>query len=324
MRADRLLSMMLLLQSRGRMTAQDLADELEVSERTVYRDIDALSVAGIPVYTQPGANGGIFLDEHYRVSLTGLNREQVMAVFASAEAGPLADIGMARAAEDSLMKLFAALPSPHQRDVERMRQRFHIDPSGWFFSGDVSAYLRDLQTAVWQDLRVRVQYQSVGHGVYPVLLDAVALVSKSDQWYMVGRKQNGDYRTYRLTRFHGLQLTGEHFERNETFDLAAYWQASRQQFQQQMEERFKAYPAQLRVHPQMLWYFGSFLEGRWRQLDDPDDIGWIPVEVQFGSLEESLAHIMGLGDTVTVTAPDGLRDQLVRMARLVLAHHSTG
>ncbi|MEM6530414.1 MAG: WYL domain-containing protein, partial [Chloroflexota bacterium] len=307
MRADRLLSMMLLLQSRGRMTAQALATELEVSERTVYRDIDALSVAGIPVYTQPGANGGVFLDEHYRVSLTGLNREQVMAVFASAEAGPLADIGMGRAAEDSLMKLFAALPSPHQRDVERMRQRFHIDPVGWFFAGDVRVYLRDLQIAVWEDLRVRVQYQSVGHGVYPVTLDAVALVSKSDQWYMVGRKRNGDYRTYRLTRFHALELTDEHFERDDTFDLAAYWQRSREQFKSQMEQQFRPYPAQLSVHPEIFWYFGSFMEGRWRQIGDPDVNRWIPVEVQFGSIGEARAHIMGLGATVTVIAPDELR-----------------
>ncbi|MEO0561640.1 MAG: WYL domain-containing protein [Chloroflexota bacterium] len=322
MRADRLLSMMLLLQSRGRMTAQELASALEVSERTVYRDVDALSIAGVPVYTQSGTNGGVFLDEHYRVSLTGLNREQVLSLFASSEAGPLEDIGMARAVEDSLIKLFAALPSMHQREVEKMRQRFHIDPTGWFSAGDVSAYLRDLQLAVWEDYRVQIEYQSVGHGVYPVTVDAVALVSKSDQWYMVGRKPNRDYRTYRLSRFHALALTDEHFERDPEFDLAGYWQQSRRAFQQQMEQQFKPYKTKLQVHAKMLWYFGSFLEGRWRQLAEADEAGWIPVEVLFGSIHEASAHIMGLADTVRVISPVDLRQHLVEMAQVVVQQHS--
>src|SRR5687768_5261613 len=123
MRADRLLSLMLLLQSRGRMTAQELADKLEVSERTIYRDVEALSFAGIPVYTQSGTNGGVHLDEHYRISLTGLNRTEIHALFIAGSSKPLADLGLGKATEEALRKLFAALPAAHRDEAEMMRQR---------------------------------------------------------------------------------------------------------------------------------------------------------------------------------------------------------
>ena len=149
MRADRLVSMMLMLHAEGRLTASDLSERLEVSERTVYRDIDALGIAGVPVYTQSGVNGGIFLDEDYRISLTGLSQEQVFALFATPEAGPMADLGMKRAAEDSLLKLFAALPRQQRQDVEELRSRIYIDPHGWFHEQTAQELLPALQQAIW-------------------------------------------------------------------------------------------------------------------------------------------------------------------------------
>ena len=121
MRADRLISLMLLLHARGRMTACQLAQHLEVSERTIYRDVDALSTAGVPVYVQPGVNGGVFLDENYRISLTGLTRPEVQALFVTSNARPLADLGLDGAVEATLLKLFAALPSAQQIEVERLQ-----------------------------------------------------------------------------------------------------------------------------------------------------------------------------------------------------------
>lgn len=323
MRADRLLSIMLLLHARKRMTADELATHLEVSERTIYRDVDALSGAGVPVYTRSGINGGIFLDEGYRISLTGLSQEQVLSLFASAEAGPLADIGLDRAVEDSLLKLFAALPQRHQHEVERMRQRFHIDPSGWFQRRNATAYVDDLQRAVWQDCRVQLTYQTVEHGIHSVTVDAYALVNKSDVWYMVGRKQSGDYRTYRLTRIHELTVLDEVFERDESFDLRDYWRASRQQFQAQMAQLFPPYPVRLRVHPQMFWYFGSFLEGRFQQVGDPDEQGWLTVQVEFGAMEEARMHVMALGDAVTVITPEALKQHVLAQVRVLLQQYGS-
>src|SRR5690554_4763928 len=161
MRADRLISLMLLLHARGRMTARRLAEHLEVSERTIYRDIDALSAAGVPVYVQPGVNGGIFLDEHYRISLTGLTQSEVRALFVGNHARPLADLGLSQAVEDTLLKLFAALPTAHQAEVERLRSRFYIDPANWFQTAESSALLPVLQQAVWEDRALNICYQVV-------------------------------------------------------------------------------------------------------------------------------------------------------------------
>ncbi|MBZ0287993.1 MAG: HTH domain-containing protein, partial [Anaerolineae bacterium] len=161
MRADRLISLMLLLHARGRMTAQTLAQQLEVSERTIYRDVDALGAAGVPIYVQPGVNGGIFLDEHYRISLTGLTRAEVQSLFVSSSTPPLADLGLDNAVQATLLKLFAALPLPHQAEVERLRSRFHIDPANWFQVIEPSDTFPLLQQAVWEDRAVSIRYQVV-------------------------------------------------------------------------------------------------------------------------------------------------------------------
>src|SRR5688500_5367640 len=159
MRADRLISMILTLHAKGRMTANDLAVQMEVSDRTIYRDLEALGAAGIPVYTQPGQNGGIFLDEDYRVALTSLSIPEVRALFVSSGSSPLADLGLARPAEHTMLKLMAALPYRQRTEAQRMRQRFHIDPRNWFQVVELSPYLPLLQQAVWEDCVITVDYR---------------------------------------------------------------------------------------------------------------------------------------------------------------------
>jgi DNA binding protein with HTH domain/WYL domain-containing protein len=189
MRADRLISLMLLLNARGRMTAQTLADQLEVSERTIYRDVDALGAAGIPIYVQPGVNGGIFLDENYRISLTGLSRAEAQALFISSKGTPLPDLGLDNAVEATLLKLFAALPSAHQVEVERLRNRFYIDPANWFQIVEPSALLPTLQQAVWEDRALSIQYQVVEGEWFEGVVNAYALVAKANIWYLVAEKR---------------------------------------------------------------------------------------------------------------------------------------
>ena len=323
MRAERLLSMLLLLQTKRRVTAEDLARELHVSERTVYRDVDALSLAGIPIYTQPGNNGGIFLDEQYRVSLSGLSENQVLSLFATSEAGPLADIGMERAVKDSLMTLFSTLPTPHQQAVQQMQQRFYIDPQGWFQSSDTSAYLQQLQVAVWEDRRVEFDYQAVGQDSAKVVqVDAYALVAKADKWYLVGRRANGDYRTYRLNRIRQLQVLAAHFERDTDFDLAAYWQAGKYQFAQQMAEEFPPYLVSLQVQPEILWYFSRYLEGQFRQIGKTAADGSAQVEVTFPLIDEAKAHIISMGIFISILSPAELREELRAMAQSMVEHYS--
>lgn len=321
MRADRLLSLMLLLRARGRMTAQELSAELEVSERTVYRDIDALSSAGVPVYTQPGANGGVFLDEGYRVLLTGLSREQVLSLFASSDVGPLADLGLAGALEGSLLKLFAALPARHRHDVEQMRQRFHIDPADWFSTG-TPPYLALLQGAVWDDYCVEIDYQPVEGERRAFVVEAYALVAKVNVWYLVGRREDGEIRSYRLSRLKSARLTGETFARAADFDLAAYWRTACEGFRAQMLQAYPAYPVELLVNPAMFWYLPSFLEGRYDELDMPGADGWRRVRVVFGGIYEAQLHVFALGEGARIVAPVELRDVLCDAARRILALHS--
>lgn len=318
MRADRLLSIMMRLQANGRTTAAELATTLEVSERTIYRDIDALSAAGVPVYAQSGPNGGISLDEGYRTSLTGLTQEQVLSLFASTEAGPLADIGLDRAVEDSLLKLLAALPTRHRADVAQMRQRIHIDPAGWYPNNRNHDYLSLLQQAVWQNRQIEITYLPVGGDLYTATIDAYALVAKANIWYVVGRRGDGAYRTYRLSRLHALTLLDTPFDRDPDFDLLSYWRQSRQHFQRQMTEAFPVYPATLSVHPDMFWYFGSFLEGRFRVIGDRDEHGWIPVEVEFGTIEEAKLHLMGLSGAAWAIKPEALRGAVLAHAEGVV------
>lgn len=313
---------MFLLQSNRHMTAQDIARELNVSERTVYRDIDALSGMGIPVYSQPGTNGGLFLDEDYHTTLTGLSQDQVLSLFASTEAGPLGDIGLGRAVKDGLSKLFHTLPAPQQREIERMRQRFHIDPVSWFNFGDTSAALNQLQTAVWQDKQVEISYQPIDGDVQTSCIDAYALVAKADKWYLVGRKTNGDFRTYRLTRLHGLTVLEATYERDPSFDLVTYWRTAGQQFQQHMAETFPPYLAHVRVHPEVFRYLSRYLDGSFTQTGEPAPDDWIEVDIHFTSLRAALTHVMALGSMATVVSPDELRHELVAAVREILARYA--
>jgi predicted DNA-binding transcriptional regulator YafY len=318
MRADRLISLMLLLHARGRMTAQKLAAQLEVSERTIYRDIDALSTAGVPIYVQPGVNGGVFLDENYRISLTGLSRAEAQALFVGNNGRPLADLGLDSAVQATLLKLFAALPSAHQAEVERLRNRFFIDPANWFQVVEPSALLPILQQAVWEDRAVTIRYQVVEGEYFEGVVNAYALVAKANIWYLVAEKRPGELRNYRIGRIKEAALTEERFIRQTDFDLATYWAESCRQFQRVSAQQFPPYPATLRVHPKTFWYFPGYLEGRYTQLGEADGDGWVQLRVTFESLGDARMRVLGLGTGVEVIEPDELRATVIDTARSVV------
>jgi predicted DNA-binding transcriptional regulator YafY len=318
MRADRLISLMLLLNARGRMTAQTLADQLEVSERTIYRDVDALGAAGIPIYVQPGVNGGIFLDEHYRISLTGLSRAEAQALFISSKGTPLADLGLDNAVEATLLKLFAALPSAHQVEVERLRNRFYIDPANWFQIVEPSALLPTLQQAVWEDRALSIQYQVVEGEWFEGVVNAYALVAKANIWYLVAEKRPGEFRNYRIGRIKTAALTDAHFTRPADFDLIAYWEESCRRFQQRSAEQFPPYNATLRVHPKAFWYFPGHMEVHYHQLGEPDSDGWVTLQLTFESLGDARMRILGLGTGVDVLEPAELREAVLEIARAIV------
>jgi predicted DNA-binding transcriptional regulator YafY len=305
---------MLLLHAKGRLTAQTLAHQLEVSERTIYRDIDALNTAGVPIYVQPGVNGGVFLDENYRISLTGLTRAEVQALFVSSNARPLAALGLESAVEATLLKLFAALPSAHQAEVERLRSRFYIDPANWFQVVEAPALLPILQQAVWEDRALQIKYQAVEGEWFEGVVNAYALVAKANVLYLVAEKRPGEFRNYRIGRIKQAALTENHFIRQPDFDLAAYWEKSCRQFEQLSLEQFPPYQATLRVHRQAFWYFPGYMEGRYQQLGDPDAAGWVRLRVTFESIGDARMRILGLGSGVEVIEPNDLRDSVIETA----------
>jgi predicted DNA-binding transcriptional regulator YafY len=208
MLASRLLSLLMLLQSRGRMSAPALARQLEVSVRTVYRDIDSLSAAGVPVYGEPGRNGGYQLRDGWRTQLTGLTSGEARALFLAGLPGPAKALGMGEAAASAHLKLMAALPGDWQADAERVGSRFHLDPVDWFRDAAPADHLREVAQAVWNEQRLRMRYESWTE-VAEREIDPLGLVLKAGAWYVVGRRGRVA-RTYRLSNMHEVQLLRRH------------------------------------------------------------------------------------------------------------------
>jgi predicted DNA-binding transcriptional regulator YafY len=244
MRADRLLSILMLLQTKGRMTAHDLASQLEVSERTIYRDLEALSTAGVPVYTERGPGGGCSLIDGYQTRLTGLTDAEVRALFLFNLAGPLADLGLGRAMDDALLKLEAALPAASRAKVEQIRQRFHLDTTWWYHSAAGSSFLQTIQEALWQDHKLCLMYRESDGSWSEYALDPYGLVSKADIWYLVGICDN-TYHVLRVSRIIRATLLDEQFSRMAAFNLAQYWS----EYCAQLETNHPPYAVPLRLAP---------------------------------------------------------------------------
>src|SRR5687768_8992894 len=223
MRADRLLSIVMLLQARGRMTAQELAEELEVSLRTIYRDLEALHTAGVPVLADRGPGGGCMLPEQYRADLTRLTSSEVRGLFLSVVPGPLADLGLGKAVEAALLKLAAELPDTQKREVERVRGRIHVDTAHWFRIEEPTPYLKTIEEALWHERTLLLTYRRADSVRVRRFVNPYGLVAKAGVWYLVGAVRGSLY-TYRVSRVREAEVTHEHFKRPDDFNLAAYWE----------------------------------------------------------------------------------------------------
>ncbi|MEU5777169.1 WYL domain-containing protein, partial [Streptomyces venezuelae] len=230
MRAARLIKMVLLLQARPSMTAAELAAELEVSERTITRDAQALSEAGVPVYADRGRTGGYRLIGGYRTRLTGLGRSEAEALFLSGVPGALREMGLADAASAARLKVSAAL-MPSLRDASQSAsQRFHLDAPGWFRETPAPELLPAVADAVWDDRRVSARYCRQDTEVEREL-EPYGLVLKAGVWYVCARvPDSGAYRVYRIDRFTSVVAGDERFARDEEFDLPGFWDERAEQF----------------------------------------------------------------------------------------------
>jgi predicted DNA-binding transcriptional regulator YafY len=338
MRADRLIALVLLLQARGRMTAAELAERLEVAERTIYRDLDALSAAGVPVYAERGTGGGIELPDGYRLDLTALNRQEASALFLSTLPGPLADLGAGAVLDAAMQKLSAALPLDARQEAERVRQRLHLDPADWWRAPEPVPHLRTIQEAVWHDRRLRLTYQRPGRPPSERVVEPYGLVAKASIWYLVAADPRaageaaarpaddapaappvGEVRVFRVSRILDAVLQDGTCRRPADFDLAAFWAAWCADF----ERNRPAYEVVLRVQPAHVPALPAiFGEGIARQIAErgrAESEGVLVVPLTFESEEAACGQILGLGPLAEVLSPPELRERVARQAAAVAA-----
>ncbi|MEU0534581.1 helix-turn-helix transcriptional regulator [Amycolatopsis tolypomycina] len=310
MRASRLLSVLLLLQNRGRMTAEELAEELEVSVRTVYRDIDALSASGVPVYADRGRTGGYRLVDGYRTRLTGMTEEEAQSLSLAGLPVAAAELGLGTVLAAAQLKLYAALPAELRDRAGRVAERFYLDVPGWHRGIESLPALSAIADAVWSSRRIRIRYERWGQRVVERDLEPLGLILKAGNWYLAGRCDGTD-RTYRVSRVLELTDLGEVFERPAGFDLARYWQEWSEQFERRMYPRVAVVRLSPRAQALVPFYGGSVGARALRDCpNEPDADGWLTVELPVEPGEPAIGELLRFGPHLEVLEPADLRAEL--------------
>lgn len=310
MRASRLLSLLMLLQTRGRMTAPELAAELEVSVRTVYRDVESLSAAGVPVYADRGPAGGYRLLDGYRTRLTGLTSDEAVSLFLAGLPGPASELGMGPVLAGAQLKLLAALPAELRDRAAAMRELFHLDAPGWFRDPEPIPYLSEIGDAVWSRRRLRVLYRSWRRGEQWTTLDPLGMVLKAGLWYLVARASD-KIRTYRITRVSAVEPLEEEFARPPDFDLAKFWQDWTERFER---DTYTA-EAVIRISPagraRAVHLTAPAVHHAIESTAEPDEDGWFHAVVPIESIRHAVVDLLKLGPDLEVLEPAELREAVV-------------
>jgi len=299
------------------MTAAELARELEVSVRSIHRDVDALSAAGVPIYADRGPHGGIRLVDGYRTRLTGMTADEAEALFLSGLPGPAAQLGLGTVVAAAQLKVMAALPSELRARASRLVQRFHLDPAGWFTTGEVVPHLAALAEGAWGERRIAIDYER-GDNVVRRVVDPLGVVLKAGVWYLVAASDS-QIRTYRASRVAGVTALDERFERPASFDLAAYWSESTAAYERDTPQ----VEVTLRVDPQRLdWLMdavGHRAVERAQRLDERDPDGWLRLRMRLDWPDEVPGRLLAAGGIVEVLDPPEMRARIARRAAAVLA-----
>ncbi len=293
MRASRLVSLLLLLQTRGQLTAAELADRFDVSIRTIHRDIESLGDAGVPVEAVRGPAGGYRLARGYRTRLTGLTGEEAEALFAA----PAAELGLGGVLADARLKLLAAMPAELQERAERSARLFHLDTRGWFRGEDKTPHLPTLASAVWQGKRLRARYRE-GPRIVQRTLDPLGLVLKGGAWYLVARRSAG-MRVYRVSRFASVRIRKDGFGRPKDFELAAFWD----EWSRTFEESTRRVSVTLRASELVRRFLPRELQGE-------DGV----YTVRFESLDDAFRELLKFGPDAEVLEPMELRERVAAAA----------
>jgi predicted DNA-binding transcriptional regulator YafY len=312
MRASRLLSILLMLQTRGRLTAESLAATFEVSVRTVYRDIEQLSAAGVPVYADRGPGGGFQLLDGFRTKLTGLTENEAESLFLSGLPGPATQLGLADQLMSAQLKITAALPERSRAGAQKTAQRFHLDPVDWFKSPDQARLLPALADAVWNETEIEIAYRR-GSSVATRRLHPLGLVLKAGTWYVVAERSE-ERRTYRVSNIESLMPTGARFTRPKEFDLVRYWTESSRAFEVGLYRE----QAVLRASPRGLRRLerlgNTVVEAARDTAGEPDAEGWVRITIPIESHDQAAIDLLLLGNEAEVV-PRELRRRVAAAAQ---------
>jgi predicted DNA-binding transcriptional regulator YafY len=309
MRASRLLSIQMLLETRGRMSARALAETLEISLRTLYRDVDQLTAAGVPIYAERGRNGGFQLLEGWKTTLTGLTPAEAQAVFMTGLAGPAAELGLGANVEGARLKLLSSLPATWRDDAQRVSSRFHLDPVAWYRESEPVPHLATVAAAVWNERELAMRYES-WTGTVERVVSPLGLVLKAGSWYLIAAAK-AEPRTYRISSIRSASALEGRAKRPKNFQLAAYWTTSLRRLENQLytgNARLLATPAGLKG----LRELGSAIA---RAIADAPvskrDDGRVEVTIPIESGEHAARQLMALSPQIEVLQPPALRRAMV-------------
>jgi predicted DNA-binding transcriptional regulator YafY len=304
MKSNRLLSALMLLQAHGRLSSRELAERLEVSERTAHRDMEALSQSGVPVFALRGAQGGWELAKGWRTKVPGLDEAELRALL-MAQPSALGDPRLVAAAERAFGKLMAALPGPMRGQAASMRVRLHIDPTGWRPSSEDLSMLPVVQDAIDRDVKLSFSYRRADGEVGPRTVDPYGVVCKQTVWYLVAKAPAG-MRSYRISRIAEAVALAMPFKRPANFDLGAHWKASTAELDRQRGR----YAATL-----VLAADAAASISKWCRVAPAKEKvevleGWVALDVEFDGLSDALFLVLGFGSRVRVVGPEELRERV--------------
>ncbi|MGP1674111.1 MAG: helix-turn-helix transcriptional regulator [Candidatus Limnocylindrales bacterium] len=319
MRAARLVNLLLLLQSRGGQTASELARELEVSVRTIHRDVEELSAAGVPIFAERGPLGGIRLVDGYRTRLTGMTAQEAEALFLAGLPGPAAQLGLGTVVAAAQLKVMAALPPELRSRASRLVERFHLDPAGWFQASEAVPHLSTLASAVWEGHLVRIAYQR-GDGTTERTIGPLGLVLKGGIWYIIA-STDGQVRTYRASRVRDAEVLDARFDRPESFDLASHWAESSAAY----ERAADAVTVEVRVLEgrleRLVSAVGQAAVDAAERLDGTDLDGWLHLRLTLSWPDEVPGRLLSVGSGLEVLEPVAIRAEVIAMAERVLVRY---
>ncbi|ALC80352.1 MULTISPECIES: helix-turn-helix transcriptional regulator [Bacillus] len=314
MRGDRLISIILNLQNKGRLTTKELAEQLEVSERTIHRDMEALSRSGIPVVADRGKRGGWRLLDNYETKLTGLKETEIGALFIGPSLHLLHDLGLANSSKEARNKLIASLPSIYREYAKSVWERIYIDNSTWKDKKEKVDSFEILKEAIWNDNQLKILHRKPDGEIKESNVNPLGLVAKGSVWYLIASR-SGVIRSYRASRIMSATPLQETFIRPIEFNLADYWEESKKEF----IEKLPSYQVEAEAAPSIiprLRFTGRFIQSI--EVEELSISAWKKIAFTFDTEEEAAAYLLGYGDQIKVNKPKQLQEKIRKMAEAVV------